>query len=218
LILLVVHGFWSDIFVVDYITILLIVIIAIPFLAQYLKKVRFGEAEFEFRDEIHGWYNSSKRQLEEKKQLAIESKEVELVPRLEEEIAKRGKLKDKYDFQIAEGSALRMRAEEIEVCGTYTVVGRNPYAAETNYFGELDVRKSGEVYAVTWSIAGGTQHLSGIGLLHGTTFSVAFKQTSRLNQEFRGVVVYEIITPEIMRGHWAGFGSAALGFEECRKK
>lgn len=167
---------------------------------------------------LHQWYEESIRQLEEEKQKAIKSKEEELIQRLEEEMKKRERLREKYDSQVAEGRALRMRAEDVEVCGAYIVVGRNPYATEMNYFGELDVRNNGEVYDVTWNIARGTQCFNGIGLLNGTIFSVAFKEKSRPSREFKGVVVYEIITPEIMRGHWAAFDSTALGFEECRRK
>jgi len=50
--LIVVHGFWSDIFKVDGVTILILFILAIPFVAQYLKKAKFPGAEFEFREEI----------------------------------------------------------------------------------------------------------------------------------------------------------------------
>lgn len=221
LILILAHGFWPHVFVVDYVTILIFVIIilivATPFLAQYMKRVKVGGTEIEFRDKIQGWFDTSESLLKEKKQEATKSKEEGLMQRLEEEIARREKLKNKYVSQVAEGTTPRMPAEDVEVCGTYTVVGRNPPAAIRNYFGKLDVRKNGEVYEATWEIAEGKQKLNGIGMLVGTIFSVAFKDISRPNQEFEGVVVYEIITPEIMRGHWAGFDSTVLGFEECRR-
>ena len=51
--LIVVHGFWSDTFKVDSITILILFILSIPFVAQYLRKAKLPGAEFEFKEEIH---------------------------------------------------------------------------------------------------------------------------------------------------------------------
>jgi hypothetical protein len=50
--LIVVHGFWPDVFAVDAITIVLLFILCIPLVAQYLRKAKFPGAEFEFKDEI----------------------------------------------------------------------------------------------------------------------------------------------------------------------
>ncbi|MCK4735078.1 MAG: hypothetical protein KAT65_21680, partial [Methanophagales archaeon] len=50
--LIVVHGFWSDVFKVDGVTILILFILSIPFVAQYLRKAKFPGAEFEFKEEI----------------------------------------------------------------------------------------------------------------------------------------------------------------------
>jgi len=52
IILIVVHGFWSNVFIVDGITILIFFILSIPFVAQYLRKAKFPGAEFEFKEEI----------------------------------------------------------------------------------------------------------------------------------------------------------------------
>lgn len=50
--LIVVHGLWSDVFKVDGITILILFILSIPFVAQYLRKAKFPGVEFEFKEEI----------------------------------------------------------------------------------------------------------------------------------------------------------------------
>jgi hypothetical protein len=50
--LIAVHGFWSDIFKLDSITILLFFILAIPYIAQYLRKAKLPGAEFEFKENI----------------------------------------------------------------------------------------------------------------------------------------------------------------------
>lgn len=65
--LIVVRGFWSDIFVVDAFTVLILFILFIPFVAQYLRKAKFPGAEFEFKDEI--------RETEKLVQLSIEEAE-----------------------------------------------------------------------------------------------------------------------------------------------
>lgn len=52
LVLIVVRGFWSDIFAVDVFTVVILFILFIPFVAKYLRKAKFPGAEFEFKDEI----------------------------------------------------------------------------------------------------------------------------------------------------------------------
>ena len=55
--LIVVRGFWSDVFMVDAFTILILFILSIPFIAQYLRKAKFAGAEFEFKDEMNKQQN-----------------------------------------------------------------------------------------------------------------------------------------------------------------
>ncbi len=50
--LIIVHGFWSNVFKVDLISISILFILSIPFVAQFLRKAKFPGAEFEFKDEI----------------------------------------------------------------------------------------------------------------------------------------------------------------------
>lgn len=50
--LIIVHGFWSNMFKVDLISISILFILSIPFVAQFLRKAKFPGAEFEFKDEI----------------------------------------------------------------------------------------------------------------------------------------------------------------------
>lgn len=50
--LIIVHGLWKDLFEVDYFTVIILFILAIPFLSQFLKRAKVPGAEFEFRDEI----------------------------------------------------------------------------------------------------------------------------------------------------------------------
>jgi hypothetical protein len=52
IVLILARGFWSDLFVVDVFSVVILFILIIPFVAQYLRKAKFPGAEFEFRDEI----------------------------------------------------------------------------------------------------------------------------------------------------------------------
>lgn len=65
--MIVVHGFWGEVFLVDSITILILFILSIPFVAQYLRKVKLPGAEFEFKEEI--------REARELVQLSVEKAE-----------------------------------------------------------------------------------------------------------------------------------------------
>jgi hypothetical protein len=62
--LIVVRGFWSNIFMIDAFTVVILFVLSIPFVAQYLRKAKFPGAEFEFKDEI--------RETEKLVQLSIE--------------------------------------------------------------------------------------------------------------------------------------------------
>lgn len=50
--LIIIHGFWNNIFTVDVYTIVIFVILSIPFLSHFLKRAKVAGAEFEFREEI----------------------------------------------------------------------------------------------------------------------------------------------------------------------
>ena len=52
IILIFLHGFFPDRFIIDNFIILIYFISSIPFIAQYMKKVKFPGGEFEFKEEI----------------------------------------------------------------------------------------------------------------------------------------------------------------------
>jgi hypothetical protein len=51
-ILIVIHGIWPKMFMIDSLSMLLLFLLAIPLLAPFLKKAKLLGAEFEFKDEI----------------------------------------------------------------------------------------------------------------------------------------------------------------------
>lgn len=67
IVLIIARGFWSDLFVVDAFSVVILFILFIPFVAQYLRKAKFLGAEFEFKDEI--------RETEKLVQLSVEQAE-----------------------------------------------------------------------------------------------------------------------------------------------
>ena len=73
-ILIIVHGFWSDIFVVDVLTVLILFVISIPFVAQFLRKAKFPGAEFEFKEEIRETEKLVQRSVEEAQRSRSEGK------------------------------------------------------------------------------------------------------------------------------------------------
>lgn len=65
--LIVIHGFWSNIFLVDWFTVLILFILAIPALSQFLKKAKVAGAEFEFREEIESTKKAVQQSVEKSK-------------------------------------------------------------------------------------------------------------------------------------------------------
>lgn len=108
-----------------------------------------------------------------------------------------------------------------QVCGTYAVEGKNP-RTQLSYSGELQIKERGEGLLGTWEIGtrgidASKQSDEGIGLLVGNAIAFSYKHTDP-KDPYTGVLLYEIMSDDIMRGHWTVFGESHLGFEECRKK
>ena len=50
--MILVHGIWPDAFVIDKLSMLLLMLLAIPLIAPFMKKAKWFGAEFEFKDQI----------------------------------------------------------------------------------------------------------------------------------------------------------------------
>ena len=170
--------------------------------------------------EIHlqTWYETSLKRLEEEKRKAIESKEKDFQLRIEDEIAKRKSLMKKYAEQMDTALRTMPQLSRSEVCGTYAVVGHNPLMPQFSYFGELQIEERGEVLFGTWEIGAMKQRHEGIGILAGNMLAFNFKYVESSGGTSTGVVLYEIMSDDVMRGYWTGFGVSHVGSEECRKK
>jgi hypothetical protein len=170
-----------------------------------------------YETHLRDWYESSLRQLEEEKRKAIESKEKDFQRRIEEEITRRTSLMSKYAEQADAALGTIRQLSRSQVCGSYAVVGNNPTLRQLSYFGQLSIRESSEVLLATWEIGPMKQHHEGVGLLIGNMLAFTFKYIDPDGSTSYGVVLYEVVTDDVMRGYWTGFGISQLGFEECRK-
>jgi len=92
--------------------------------------------------------------------------------------------------------------------GSYRIEGMLP-GQRGAYKGEVQVKRTGETYAVGWRI-GNTQSL-GTGMLVGDQFTVIYQRIDGPGRP--GVAVYEIKDGRIGEGVWTELGSHAVGTE-----
>lgn len=95
--------------------------------------------------------------------------------------------------------------------GTYDMTGTNP-GDNSPYKGVVEVRKTGETYAVTWRF--GTDETQGIGTLtHGSdrTFAVSYDAG-----QSHGIALYELQGDGSWSGIWSSMGGDKLGTETWR--
>jgi hypothetical protein len=170
-----------------------------------------------YEEHLRTWYETSITRLQEEKMKAVEAKQEELQLRIEEEIAKRTDLMATYAEMPGGALGTTPQVSSGQVCGSYMVVGHNPQRSTGSYFGELRIGPFGEALCATWEIGGTKQCWYGIGLLLGNRLAFVFRHTDPQGHLLHGVILYEIVTEDIMRGHWTGFGTSFVGFEECRK-
>ncbi len=62
--LIIARGFWSEVFTVDFLSVVILFILSIPFVAHYLRKAKIFGAEFEFKDEIREVYQLVQQSVE----------------------------------------------------------------------------------------------------------------------------------------------------------
>jgi hypothetical protein len=85
-------------------------------------------------------------------------------------------------------------ADDKAVTGRFKCVGTNPDGQQ--YEGVVEVKRDGDSYTVSWSIGNGNDTYSGIGLLQGDVFSVAYAGG------ISGIAVYKVEKGKLT-GRWA---------------
>lgn len=97
--------------------------------------------------------------------------------------------------------------------GIYDMTGANPGDASP-YKGVVEVRKTGETYAVTWRF--GADETQGVGALatgSGRTFAVSYDAS-----QGHGIALYELQGDGSWSGIWSGMGGDRLGSEIWRPR
>ena len=95
--------------------------------------------------------------------------------------------------------------------GTYDMTGTNP-GDRSPYKGIVEVRKTGETYAVTWRF--GTDETRGVGALttgSDRTFAVSYDAGKS-----HGIALYELQGDGTWTGTWSSLGGDKLGTEIWR--
>jgi len=164
------------------------------------------------------WYEESQITLEKQLHEAKESTEKEFQKRIELEMQKRKILMDEYKKLKEKFSVPTIQVSHSQVCGKYSVTGYNPDIPNMTYFGDLYIEEHDKIFNVRWEIGPKKKRHIGIGLLKSNVFSVTFKYNHPPFGERNGIILYEFVSEEVMRGSWTGEGTSKIGFEECRKK
>jgi len=157
------------------------------------------------------FYENSIDALEIEKQEAIKNKEGKLITQIEEEIKKREEMKKRYTEIINKFNELREDIDNIDICGKYKIMGKNPGSTSYSYSGMLEINKTGEIYSLFWRMRKPDRQFRGVGLLKGNLLSVAFEGI------IMGIVVYEIDNQGTIRGIWTGCNEKSFGIEEGTK-
>ena len=98
--------------------------------------------------------------------------------------------------------------------GIYQLEGKNPGSDKVNYRGEVRIVPNGSNYELTWTI-GYHQAQIGIGILQNDILSVAYYD---LTGRGSGVISYQLIAPNQLKGFWTGYGSTISGEESLSLK
>lgn len=77
--IVIVHGFWSEVFTLDRYSVGLLFLLAIPLLAPFLKKAKWFGAEFDFKENIQQLVNLVEESKEESKEIEEEKQPVTII-------------------------------------------------------------------------------------------------------------------------------------------
>ena len=114
---------------------------------------------------------------------------------------------------ITDGTAEFPGKEELEgppgLNGSYKIVKANGADMGAAYSGTAEIRPTGELYNVTWTV-GNNEVYTGVGLLKGDVFIVAWGKGA-------GVVYYDLKDDGLI-GHSAAPGAQHAGVEDLVRR
>lgn len=177
---------------------------------------KFEALKTYYKTNVEDWYDASLKSLEVEKERAIEAKEREFQDRIEQEISKRRALMKQYSTKQNKGFDSTVKVSTSQICGDWSVTGHNPFTRDYSYYGTLTIGQKNEVLIAKWETGPRKKIHKGIGLIVGNMIGFEFEY-AKSDKDERGIVLYEVISAEIMRGYWTGYGATKIGFEECRK-
>jgi hypothetical protein len=160
------------------------------------------------------WHNQSIEKLKNEQKKNVSDKKLQDI--FIKEISKRDGIMDKFKKNDGLNLLKNEALEPSDISGEWSVVGYNPHTQDENYYGILTIEKDNNVLRGDWRIVPGEQHHIGIGFIKNEILAFTFSYSEE-NPQDAGVVVYEMLTNNVMRGIWTGYGANNLGFEECRK-
>lgn len=137
--------------------------------------------------------------------------------RIERELAERRRIAEEHEARGDESFAEHTPQVAEAFCGTYSIIGRVCEGSTESYEGILDIQSKGEgVVTARWVIGPTkTEHL-GHGVFSGGRLAIAYRFKMAGHRD-TGVVLYELVGPEVLRGVWGQPSSTYLGIEECRR-
>lgn len=104
-----------------------------------------------------------------------------------------------------------------EITGEYSIIGSNQDETSTEYTGILKLNLNEDLKVeAEWSIDG-DQKLFGLGFFKNNVLVIKFHYVGDDNEKYKGVVVYKVLTPDILHGFWSEKleNQKYLGEERC---
>ncbi|PCI02837.1 MAG: hypothetical protein COB81_04855 [Flavobacteriaceae bacterium] len=104
-----------------------------------------------------------------------------------------------------------------DITGTFSIIGSNQDNSDTSYNGTLTLSlDTNDRIVATWLI-NKDQAQQGTGFFKNNILVINFNYNGEDKQVYKGVVVYQCLTPDILDGFWSEkFGDPLfLGEERC---
>jgi len=105
-----------------------------------------------------------------------------------------------------------------DIVGEYKISGINQDAERTTYSGilKLSLNENAKIIA-HWSINNDSQTMQGIGFYKDNILVINFRYTGDDTTIYKGVVVYSVVSTDILNGFWSEKhgDQKFLGEEQC---
>lgn len=107
-----------------------------------------------------------------------------------------------------------------DLVGTYTITGSNQSPDAAGYEGELTLALDDHKRVIANWVINGTQHQQGTGFFKNNILVINFNYEGDNETIYKGVVVYQCITKDLLEGFWSEkHGNPLyLGEERCYRK